>query len=129
MSLYLQHQEEARPIMIKIVQSIMKDTSQPASQQVSTCDRLAIRTKSKTKQMMNTSLAQQHHKNTCPPYASAAGVRSTKRRRIKLRYGAIPIPVATIIRSLLKFLDSGKRKALPVGPVSFTSSPGFASHR
>ena len=45
-----------------------------------------------------------------------------------LRYGAMPVPVATMIRSALGSF-SGMSMTLPEGPVSMTSSPGLVSHR
>jgi hypothetical protein len=45
-----------------------------------------------------------------------------------LRYGAMPVPVATMIRSALGSF-SGMSMTLPEGPVSLTSSPGLLSHR
>merc|ERR1719353_1178450 len=44
------------------------------------------------------------------------------------RYGAMPVPVATMIRSAFGFF-SGRSMTLPEGPVSLTSSPGLVSHR
>ena len=43
-------------------------------------------------------------------------------------YGAIPVPVATMIRSVSGFF-SGMSMTLPAGPVSITSSPGLVSQR
>ena len=63
-----------------------------------------------------------------PEKAAAAGVSSTKRRRRKPRYGAMPVPVATMMRSVSGF-SSGISITLPVGPVTETASPGLASHR
>ena len=60
--------------------------------------------------------------------AGRTGVSSTKRRRMKPRYGAMPVPVATMMMSA-SGLDSGMSITLPVGPVSVTSCPGDASHR
>ena len=47
---------------------------------------------------------------------------------MKERYGAMPVPVATMMRSALGF-DSGMRITFPDGPVSVTESPGFESHK
>ena len=44
------------------------------------------------------------------------------------RYGAMPVPVATMIRSTFGSF-SGISITLPEGPVSATSSPGLVSHR
>merc|ERR1719316_2365701 len=63
-----------------------------------------------------------------PLYASPKGVCSTKRRLRKERYGAMPVPVATMIRSTDGSF-SGMSITLPDGPVSDSSSPGLASHR
>merc|ERR1719230_1469931 len=63
-----------------------------------------------------------------PLYTAPYGVFSVKRRRMTVRYGAMPVPVATMIRSTLGSF-SGMSMTLPDGPVSFTSSPGFESHR
>ena len=60
--------------------------------------------------------------------AAAAGVSSMKRRRRKPRYGAMPVPVATMMRSAFG-VTSGMSMTLPVGPVTISSCPGFASHR
>ena len=43
-------------------------------------------------------------------------------------YGAMPVPVATMIRST-SGVCSGISMVLPVGPVMATSVPAFASHR
>jgi len=43
-------------------------------------------------------------------------------------YGAIPVPVATMMMSA-SGVFSGISMTLPEGPVSITSSPGFASHK
>ena len=44
------------------------------------------------------------------------------------RYGAMPVPVATMMRSALGSF-SGMSMTLPEGPVSASSSPGLESHR
>lgn len=48
-------------------------------------------------------------------------------RRQKVRYGAIPVPVATMMTTALG--SSGRSKTLPVGPVMVISVPGVASQR
>ena len=44
------------------------------------------------------------------------------------RYGAMPVPVATMMRSTLGSF-SGMSITLPDGPVSESSVPGVESHR
>jgi hypothetical protein len=44
------------------------------------------------------------------------------------RYGAMPVPVATMIKSALGFF-SGMSITLPEGPVSLSSTPGLESQR
>ena len=63
-----------------------------------------------------------------PVNASAAGVSSTKRRRQKLRNGATPVPVATMMMSA-SGVASGSSIVLPEGPVNVTSCPALASQR
>ena len=63
-----------------------------------------------------------------PLKAALAGVSSAKRRRRKPRYGAMPVPVPTMIRSAVGSC-SGMSITLPIGPVTETASPGWLSHR
>ena len=63
-----------------------------------------------------------------PEKSRAYGVSSMKRRRRKPRNGAIPVPVATMIRSVVGDA-SGNSITLPVGPVIVSDVPGVASQR
>merc|ERR1719401_1269547 len=56
------------------------------------------------------------------------GVASTNMRFKNERYGAIPVPVATMMISV-SGLSSGKSITLPLGPVILTTVPGSASQR
>ena len=63
-----------------------------------------------------------------PVKAAEAGVSSINRRRRKPLYGAIPVPVATMMMSA-EGVASGMSITLPVGPVKVTSLPGLESQR
>lgn len=63
-----------------------------------------------------------------PFFHLAAGVSSSKSRCKNPRYGAIPVPVPTMITSA-SGVSSGRSIIFPLGPVRVTSCPAPAVHK